>query len=250
MSPRKRHLERCTRLLHQSPCLALLGARPVGKTTLAGEIARGWSGPVHQFDLERPSDLARLSEPELALEPLDGLIVLDEIQRRPDIFPVLRSVIDRHPGRRYPVLGSAAPELLHQSSETLAGRIAFHDLGPLALDEVGAEALDELWLRGGFPRSFTAIDDDASFRWRLDFIRTFVERDLPTLGSRVPSTTTDRLWRMPRLELVDERRRPRYTGGRQRLPRCSHRPDQALRVMAYTAAVCAGSNPAEGTQQN
>jgi hypothetical protein len=196
MLSRRRHLERCNRLLAQSPCLALLGARQVGKTTLAAQIAREWPGPVHEFDLERPSDRARLSEPELALEALDGLIVLDEIQRHPDLFVVLRGLIDRHPERRYLVLGSAAPELLQQSSETLAGRISFHDLGPFALDEVGADALDELWLRGGFPRSFTAADDDASFRWRLDFIRTFVERDLPTLGSRVPSATTDRFWRM------------------------------------------------------
>ncbi len=196
MIPRTRHLDACTRLLRQTPCLALLGARQVGKTTLAGEIARGWTGPVHEFDLERPSDRTRLTEPELALEPLDGLIVLDEIQRHPDLFVVLRSLIDRFPDRRYLVLGSAAPELLQQSSETLAGRIAFHDLGPLALDEVGSTAIDDLWLRGGFPRSFTATDDEASFRWRLDFVRTFVERDLPTLGSRVPWSTTDRFWRM------------------------------------------------------
>ena len=196
MLQRDRHLETCQRLLTESPCVALLGARQVGKTTLAGQIAGSWNGTVHQFDLERPSDIARLAEPELALESLDGLIILDEIQRRPELFPVLRGLIDRHPDRRYLVLGSAAPELLRQSSETLAGRIAFHDLGPLAIDEVGAPSLDGLWIRGGFPRSFTAATDDASFRWRIDFIRTFVERDLPTLGSQVPSTTTDRFWRM------------------------------------------------------
>ncbi len=193
---RSRHFKHCQQILDESPCVALLGARQVGKTTLAKQLADAWTGPVHGFDLERPSDVARLSEPELALESLDGLIVLDEIQRRPELFPVLRGLIDRYPTRRYLVLGSAAPELLRQSSETLAGRIAFHDLGPLAGDEVGGDAMDDLWVRGGFPRSFLAPDDKASFRWRLDFIRTFVERDLPTLGSQVPSATTDRFWRM------------------------------------------------------
>lgn len=196
MIPRSHHFETCTQLLATSPCLALVGARQVGKTTLAGQLADEWAGPVHRFDLELPSDVARLAEPELALGGLDGLVVLDEIQRRPDLFPVLRSLIDRWPERRYLVLGSAAPDLLRQSSETLAGRIAYHDLVPLTVDETGASELDKLWVRGGFPRSFTAPDDDVSFRWRLDFIRTFVERDLPGLGSQVPSSTNDRFWRM------------------------------------------------------
>jgi uncharacterized protein len=178
------------------PCVALVGARQVGKTTLAGQLAAEWPGPVHRFDLELTSDLARLTEPELALQPLDGLVVLDEIQRRPDIFPVLRSFIDRFPERRYLVLGSAAPDLLRQSSETLAGRIAYHDLVPFTLDEAGPHDLDQLWCRGGFPRSFTAPDEAASFQWRLDFIRTFIERDLPALGSQVSSSTNDRFWRM------------------------------------------------------
>lgn len=168
----------------------------MGKTTLANQIANSWDGPVHAFDLELPSHLARLDEAELALEPLDGLIVLDEIQRRPELFPVLRSMIDRHPRRRYLVLGSAAPHLLQQSSESLAGRIAYHDLDPLTVDEVGAAATEMLWTRGGFPRSFTASDEESSFRWRLDFVRTFVERDLPALGSQTPPATTARFWRM------------------------------------------------------
>lgn len=193
---RNGHRHRCQELLSTVPCVALLGARQVGKTTLAQEIAEAWSGPVHRFDLELPSDLARLAEPELALAGLDGLVVFDEVQRRPELFTVLRSLIDRDPGCRYLVLGSAAPELLRQSSETLAGRIAFHDLTPFTLDEVGVGAIDRLWARGGFPRSFTADSDDASFRWRLDFVRTFVERDLPSLGVRVPASTNDRFWRM------------------------------------------------------
>jgi predicted AAA+ superfamily ATPase len=193
---RRRHLDQCTELLRAVPCVAIIGARQVGKTTLAHEMATAWGGAVHRFDLERPSDLARLAEPELALEPLTGLVVLDEIQRSPDLFPVLRGMIDRYPERRYLVLGSAAPDLLRQSSESLAGRIAYHDLTPLTLDEVGVHQLEQLWVRGGFPRSLIADTETGSFRWRLDFIRTFVERDLPTLGSQVPSATTGRFWRM------------------------------------------------------
>lgn len=131
-------------------------------------VADRWSGPVHHFDLERAADLARLTEPELALEPLDGLIVLDEIQRRPDLFPALRVLIDRHPDRRYLILGSGSPDLLQQSSETLAGRIAYYDLPPLTVDEVGGDREAELWIRGGFPRSFLAPSDEASFEWRLN----------------------------------------------------------------------------------
>lgn len=196
MFARRRRLAHVLRLLDTVPCVAILGARQVGKTTLAGMVGDAWDGPVHVFDLERAADVARLAEPELALEPLEGLIVLDEVQRAPELFPALRVFIDRHPDRRVLVLGSAAPDMLRQSSETLAGRIAFCDLPPFTLDETGAGAIDDLWLRGGFPRSFLAPDDDASFRWRLDFVRTFIERDLPSLGSRVPSATTDRFWRM------------------------------------------------------
>jgi uncharacterized protein len=193
---RQAHRSRIEDRLASVPCVALIGARQVGKTTLAGQIAETWAGPVHRFDLELPSDVARLNEPELALGPLDGLVVLDEVQRRPDIFPTLRSLIDRNPIRRFLVLGSAAPELLRQSSETLAGRISFYDLPPFTIDETGTFRLDELWSRGGFPRSFTAADDATSFRWRVDFIRTFIERDLPSLGNRVPASTNDRFWRM------------------------------------------------------
>lgn len=194
--PRAQHVAAVRELLTTVPCVAVLGARQVGKTTLASMVAEGWSGPIHAFDLERPSDLARLDEPELALERLDGLVVLDEVQRRPGLFEVLRGLVDRTPQRRLLLLGSASPDLLRQSSETLAGRIAYHDLTPLHLGETGADALEQLWVRGGFPRSFLAPSDPVSFRWRLDFLRTFVERDLPTLGSQVPSATTDRFWRM------------------------------------------------------
>jgi predicted AAA+ superfamily ATPase len=196
MIQRTRNYERTMLLLSDNHCVALLGPRQVGKTTLSRAIAANWAGPVTELDLERPSHLARLTDPELALERLDGLVVLDEIQRRPELFPILRGLIDRHPDRRYLVLGSAAPELLQQSSETLAGRIAFHHLGPFTIDELNKTDLDQLWLRGGFPRSYLASSDTASFEWRINFIRTFVEQDLPSLGSKVPAPTIERFWRM------------------------------------------------------
>lgn len=193
---RQWHLAEVESLLESVPCVAILGARQVGKTTLAAEVADRWDGPTHRFDLERSADVARLAEPELALEPLEGLIVIDEIQRVPDLFPALRVFVDRHPDRRILVLGSASPDRLRQSSETLAGRIAYHDLPPFTVDETGPATLDALWIRGGFPRSYLAPSDAASFRWRVDFVRTFVERDLLALADRVPSQTLDRFWRM------------------------------------------------------
>lgn len=184
------------RLLRRSPVVALLGPRQVGKTTLARDVVAGWTGPVTTFDLERPADLARLAEPELALESLRGLVVLDEVQRRPELFPVLRVLADRpRKPARFLVLGSASPELLRQESETLAGRIAFLELRGFSLGEVGRKHLDRLWLRGGFPPSFTAASDAASFEWRDDFVRTFLERDLALLGGPEP-TTMRRFWSM------------------------------------------------------
>ncbi len=194
---RSRHNKVLLDLLQQFPVVAILGPRQVGKTTLARQVTESWDGPFHNFDLEDPDDLARLDEPKLALGSLRGLVILDEVQRRPDLFRILRVLADR-PGTpaRFLVLGSASPELLRQSSETLAGRIAFHSLPGFALDEVGTEALDRLWLRGGFPRSFLASTGADSLRWRREFIRTFLERDLPQLGSRVPGTTLHRFWAM------------------------------------------------------
>ncbi len=197
MIPRDRHLNAVRRLLRQFPVVAILGVRQVGKTTLALEILKRTKPPGERFDLEDPADLARLSDAKLALGDLKGLVVIDEIQRRPDIFPVLRVLADRRPRRaRFLVLGSASPELLRQSSETLAGRIAFYTLGGFHLDEVGVEKLDRLWLRGGFPLSFLTRTQDASFTWRQSFIRTFLERDLPQLGVRVPAATLSRFWSM------------------------------------------------------
>ncbi len=197
MIRRPSHIDGVVRRLASNPVVAVLGARQVGKTTLAGQVADAWEGPVVRFDLEYPPHLARLQEPVLALEGLRGLVVLDEIQRRPDLFGLLRVLADR-PGTpaRFLVLGSASPELLRQGSETLAGRIAFHELGGFALDEVGSERLPELWLRGGFPRSLLAADDREAAAWRRDFVRTFLERDVPQLGVAIGSETLRRFWTM------------------------------------------------------
>jgi predicted AAA+ superfamily ATPase len=177
--------------------VAILGARQVGKTTLARQLVGDYAGPSTLFDLEDLDDLARLSEPKLALQGLEGLVVIDEIQRMPDLFPLLRVLVDRPDSTtQFLVLGNASPDLLRQSSETLAGRIVYHELRGFALDEVGLEAADELWLRGGFPRSFLAPTLTASSEWRHAFIRTFLERDLPQLGIQVPSSTMHRFWRM------------------------------------------------------
>lgn len=194
---RARRLEEANALLRHAPVVAVLGARQVGKTTLARTIARGWRGDSEIFDLEDPRDVARLADPMLALEHLRGLVVLDEIQHRPDLFAVLRVLADRRPVRtRFLVLGSASPELLRQSAESLAGRIAYMHLPPLGLNEVGAHQLDRLWRRGGFPRSFTARTEAESATWRRQFISTFLERDLPELGFRTPSATMRRFWEM------------------------------------------------------
>ena len=175
--------------------VALLGARQVGKTTLARQIAAGTAH--HWFDLEDPDDRARLQEPKLALGRLEGLVVLDEVQLAPDLFGLLRVLADRpNQPARFLILGSAGPELLRQGSESLAGRIAFHQLGGFGLDEVGNQEVDRRWVRGGFPRSFLARDDAESLRWRNDFIATFLERDLPRLGITIGAPTMRRFWTM------------------------------------------------------
>jgi predicted AAA+ superfamily ATPase len=173
----------------------LLGPRQCGKTTLARGLAE--SVTTSYFDLENPADLARLAEPMLALERVKGLAVIDEVQRRPDLFPVLRVLADRRPApARFLVLGSASPELLRQSSETLAGRVRFVEMGGFSLDEAGPPHWRRLWARGGFPRSYLAGSEAESMRWREDFIRTFLERDLPQLGMRMPAATMRRFWTM------------------------------------------------------
>jgi predicted AAA+ superfamily ATPase len=192
---RKALAARLERALRANPVVALIGPRQCGKTTLARELT-GVRRSTY-FDLEDPLDVERLAQPKIALRQLDGLVVIDEVQRRPDLFPVLRVLVDQaRRGRRFLILGSASPELLRQGSETLAGRIAFVDMAGFHLDEVGIAAQRKLWWRGGFPRSFLARSDTASNDWRRDFIRTFLERDLLQLGIRVPAPVLRRLWMM------------------------------------------------------
>jgi predicted AAA+ superfamily ATPase len=187
-------------LLDSSPAVTLIGPRQVGKTTLALSVAEG--RPSTYLDLESEADRARLAEPALYFaDHADELLILDEIHRAPGLFEVLRGVIDsgRREGRangRFLLLGSAAIELLAQSGETLAGRIAFVELAPFDITELGEDRLDRLWVRGGFPDSFLAGSDPLSLRWRQDFIRTYLERDIPMLGPRIPAETLRRLWTM------------------------------------------------------
>ena len=197
MIERGRHRAALERLIANNPVVGLVGARQVGKTTLAGDVAGRRSGPTHFFDLESSADRARLADPLLALSSLRGLVVLDEIQRLPDVFPTLRVLADRVPRpARFLVLGSAGPDLLRQSAETLAGRIAYYELPGFSIGEVTARQMRRLWLRGGFPRSFTMRSHADSYRWRVDFVRAFLERDVPQLAIGVPSATLDRFWSM------------------------------------------------------
>ncbi len=184
------------RLLRRWPVVAMLGPRQSGKTTMAREIAARHRVSEF-FDLEDPDDRARLADPGLALRPIKGLVVLDEVQRLPGIFEMLRVLADRRPlPARFLILGSASPDLLRQSSESLAGRIAFHDLDGFRLRDVGSHQLDRLWLRGGFPLSYAARSEAQSWEWRKNFIRTFLERDIPQLGIRIESPRLSRFWSM------------------------------------------------------
>ena len=189
--PRPRELEAVRAGLRRAPVTALLGPRQCGKTTLAQSLKA-----EHFFDLEDPRSLARLDEPQTALEGLTGTVVIDEVQRKPDLFPLLRVLADRQQSTRYLLLGSASPDLVKEVSESLAGRVAYHDLGPLAADETGVREWRKVWLRGGFPRSYLADDDTASALWREDFIRSYLERDIPALGISIPAETLRRFWVM------------------------------------------------------
>lgn len=195
---RIRALNAVRELFRTHPVVTLVGPRQCGKTTLAHDVARGPGfkrGPVTRFDLEDPVDLARLSNPRLALERLDGLVVIDEVQRSPELFPVLRVLVDQHrKGQRFLVLGSASGDLLRQSSESLAGRAALLELTPFSPHEV--VGLDRLWLRGGFPRAWLARTDRDAFTWLKQYVTTFLERDLPGFGVRVPSVALRRFWMM------------------------------------------------------
>lgn len=194
----RRVREAVIRSLRRFPVVGLVGSRQTGKTTLARSITGGRGGQPVYLDLEKPSDLSRLSDAESYLASVTGrLAVLDEIQRLPEVFPLLRSLVDerRVPGR-FLILGSASPALLRQSSESLAGRIRYHELGPLNLGEVPGSQAVRLWLRGGYPLSFTASSAPASLEWRQAFIATHLERDMPQLGVRIPSGQLRRFWEM------------------------------------------------------
>ena len=196
MIERDRHIERVTDAFRVHPAVVILGPRQCGKTTLARLISRG-EGEVSFFDLESVVDRRKLSAPMRALERRRGLVVLDEIQRMPELYECLRVLLDR-PDRdaRFLLLGSASPRIVRGMSESLAGRIGFVDLSGFAFDETGAETMERLWERGAFPRSFLAPDMVASNNWREGFIRTFLERDIPQLGISIPAEALRRFWTM------------------------------------------------------
>jgi uncharacterized protein len=171
------------------PVTAILGARQVGKSTLAKQIEHDW-----YFDLENPSDLLQFDNPKFLLEPLKGLIVIDEIQRKPELFPLLRFLVDNNPGQKFLLLGSASPDLIKGSGETLAGRIGYHFLGGFTIEETGND-YQGLWLRGTLPKPYL-LEESESFMWRDNFITTFLERDIPQLGINIPSNTLRRFWTM------------------------------------------------------
>lgn len=190
------YISKIKELLKETPVVALIGPRQVGKTTLARMIAAEYS-EVTFFDLENPTSLSKLQDPLLALQSLSGLIIIDEIQHAPDLFKVLRFLVDQcSTQQNFLVLGSASPVLLSQSSESLAGRIAYVEVHGFSLQEVGSEHWEKLWLRGSFPRAYLASTEPGSVRWREEFIRTFLERDLPQLGIKVPAITMKRFWMM------------------------------------------------------
>lgn len=195
MLTRSVYHERIETALRRVPICALLGPRQCGKTTLARLIAGDRAS--HYFDLESPRDRLRLQNPEMALDELKGLIVLDEVQAMPELFPVLRVLADRADApARFLILGSASPELSRQSSESLAGRVEFVDMHGFDLSETGAAHAQALWLRGGFPKSFLAATEADSVAWREGFVRTFLERDLPQFGVRVGAPVMRRFWTM------------------------------------------------------
>jgi len=179
--------------LERSRAVALIGPRQCGKTTMARQFVSSTS--INYFDLEDPFSLARLDQPMSTLQDLNGLVVIDEVQRRPDLFPILRVLVDRDPlPARFLILGSASPALLRQSSESLAGRITIVTMSGFSLEEVGKEAQNQHWRRGGFPLSFLASSEQESLDWRKDFVRALLERDIPQFGFIIPSTTLFRFW--------------------------------------------------------
>jgi len=194
--PRPRFENQIRQALEESPITVLLGARQTGKTTLAKKITAEMRD-VHYFDLETVSGRAAMSTPETTLKNLTGCVVIDEVQRKPELFEILRPLADRpdHPAK-FLILGSASPDLIRGVSESLAGRVLFVRITGFRIDEISEENFQKLWVRGGFPRSYLAESNDTSYRWREAFVTTFLERDLPQLGIRIPSETIRRFWLM------------------------------------------------------
>jgi len=190
----REHIERS---LNQYPVVGILGPRQIGKTTLAKTITEHCTKKVVYLDLELPSDLNKLHDPELYLSQFfDALVIIDEIQRMPSLFPLLRALVDkRRISGRFLILGSASPDLIRHASESLAGRIIYHELSPFHLNETGYDYVQNLWLRGGFPLSYLAQDEE-SFIWREAFIKTYLEMDIPQLGFKIPSFQMRRFWTM------------------------------------------------------
>ena len=195
MIKRKRYLAQIESAIQRSPVTSLLGPRQCGKTTLAREIAK-----MHEstyLDLENPTDKRRLENPMMLFDSLKGLVIIDEIQSMPELFAILRVVVDKPDNKcNFLILGSASPDIIKGVSETLAGRIAFVDMAGFDFSEVGIEHTQSLWVRGGFPRSFLADSDKDSAIWREDFIRTFLQRDIPQAGINIPAETMRRFWTM------------------------------------------------------
>ena len=194
---RKDYIKKINQFLKTHPVVGLLGPRQCGKTTLAHQFKRQHEEKCHFFDLEDPEDLAALDNPKTVFESLKGTIIIDEIQRKPDLFPYLRTLIDKEKRKRkIIILGSASKELIKQGSESLAGRIIYIELTPFCLHELKSSDSLKLWQRGGYPLSFLSKTGEESFVWRKAYISSFLERDLPNLGIRIPSPTILRLWKM------------------------------------------------------
>lgn len=196
MEKRDRYIQELYEAFEVHPVIALLGPRQCGKTTLARLFQHMYEKkiPFTYFDLEDPRDIAKLSTPMLNLENLTGCIIIDEIQRQPDLFPILRVLVDQKKDRRFLILGSASRDLINQSSETLAGRIRYIELTPFSYWEV--DHINKLWIRGGFPLSYLAKNEPHSFEWRSSYITTFLERDIPNLGINIPAPMLRRFWIM------------------------------------------------------
>ncbi len=195
MITRQHYLDKIDTAMQRSPVVSLLGPRQCGKTTLARLYADGHTGTY--FDLESAPDQRRLQNPELMLGSLSGLVILDEIQIMPELFSVLRVLVDRPDNKAsFLILGSASPDIIKNVSETLAGRTEFVELSGFSLEETGTDAMAQLWLRGGFPRSFLAASNQDSLVWRDNFVRTFLERDIPQLGISIPAQAMRRFWTM------------------------------------------------------